>query len=260
MLKQDFRHFDEMLNALCAMLSRDKWTPNPTHTALFFRALDGYSLEEVQRAFDAHLRDPQRGRFAPVPADIIAQLEGMNGNDGRPGVEEAWATALLAQDEAATVIWTEEIAQAFGIARPVLLNGDKVGARMAFKEAYERLIAQARRERIPVRWNATIGHDKQERERVLTAAVQDGRLPMSELPALPAPNGREVLLLSAELHPDCPPDVKERLRSLREEFAARASGAYVIGQDGLEKALTSMLKEEAADKVEQALRHQRGSS
>ena len=73
-------------------------------------------------------------------------------DDGRPGADEAWAIALEALDEACSVVWCGEIQQAFAIARPVLVAGDKIGARMAFRNAYDRLVRDARVQRKPERW------------------------------------------------------------------------------------------------------------
>lgn len=57
---------------------------------------------------------------------------------------EAWAQALPAQDEANTMVWTVETRKAWFIALPILESGDKIGARMAFIEAYNREVAQAK--------------------------------------------------------------------------------------------------------------------
>jgi hypothetical protein len=159
--------------------------------AMWFRALAPYPLEAVRSALDAHLGDADRGRFLPMPADVLAQLSGF---DGRPGAEEAWATAVRAQDEADTVVWTTECAEAFGIARPVLEAGDEVGARMAFREAYERLVEEARRARRPAAWSASLGDDVRRRDSAIGDAIKRGLLPRSELPSLPAPRGPVALL------------------------------------------------------------------
>src|ERR1043165_278765 len=73
-----------------------------------------------------------RGRL--TIADVIQRLD-----DGRPGPEEAWA--MIPQDEAPSVVWTQEMASAFGIALPLM--DDPVAARMAFKEAYAKAVAKA---------------------------------------------------------------------------------------------------------------------
>ena len=181
--------------------------------AMFFRSCAAYSLEHVRAALDAHVRDPQRGRFPPVPADVIAQLQAAAENDGRPGPEEAWAIARRATDEAATVVWTAEMAQAWSVAIPLLGSRDDVGARMAFREAYQRLVAEARAGGTPPRWSASLGWDEQQRAQAIGQAVQLGYLPREELLALPAPK--------VALAP--PPEVRAKLLELRDTMAARAA-------------------------------------
>lgn len=59
---------------------------------IWLDALADRPIEDVERAFAAHLRDPQAGRFCPKPADILGQLLG--------SVEDAatmqWTLVLLA--------------------------------------------------------------------------------------------------------------------------------------------------------------------
>jgi hypothetical protein len=43
---------------------------------VWWLALRGYSLEAVRGALGAHARDPERGAFAPYPADVIRILDG----------------------------------------------------------------------------------------------------------------------------------------------------------------------------------------
>lgn len=185
--------------------------------AMFFRALADHPLDHVRAALDAHVRDAQRGRFPPTPADVIAQLQAVQRDDRRPGSEEAWAIALRATDEAATVVWTEEIAQAWAVALPVLDARDQVGARMAFREAYDRLVTDARADRKPARWSASLGWDEQQRAQAIGHAVQLGYLPREELLALPAPK----LALAPR------PGVRAKLLELRDSIAARTAEALV---------------------------------
>ena len=247
MRKADFDAFSQMLDAVCGLLSRGTYVPSPANTAMFFRALAKHSLDEVRAGFDAHVSDPQRGRFVPVPADILAQIEGLAANDGRPGADEAWAIALRAADEAETVVWTAEASQAWAIARPVLDSGDEVGARMAFRDAYNRLVEQARQHRQPATWSTSIGFDPQRREAAITAAVEAGRLPASELPQLPAPRAA-VALLGMTAAAGIPEHAREALERFREAVRQkRLSDAP--GVDGLAKQQTAELKHRAAEQV-----------
>lgn len=220
----DLTPFTQMLDAVCGLLSRGAYQPNPINTALFFRALAKYPLEAVRAGFDAHVGDPQRGRFVPTPADIVAQIEGLAAEDGRPGADESWAVAVMARDEAATVVWTEEMRQAWAVARPVMDLGDEVGARMAFKDAYARLVDDARRRRTPPSWQLSLGHDAQGRREAIERAVEAGRLPPSTLEGLPAPAGEAVALLEGPAAKAMPDWVREQFARLRERLTRRDEG------------------------------------
>lgn len=102
-------------------------------------------------------------------AEIVTRID-----DGRPGPEEAWA--VLPFDEATSVVWTEEMSKAFWIAQPLIDQGEMVAARMAFKEAYLRLLAEAREQRRPAKCSVSLGHDKDGRQPVIAAAVEKGRI------------------------------------------------------------------------------------
>lgn len=247
MKQDDFKTFTALLDATCSMLSRGNYTPNATSTALFFNALQSHSLETVKAAFSAHCQDPQRGRFAPLPADILAQITASLEADGRPDDAEAWATALRASDEASTVVWTEETAEAWGICLPVMQAGDKVGARMSFKSAYVRLVAEARDRREPIRWSVSEGHDLAGRDDVLRLAVEDGRLPVAYLPA---PRGPIAGLLELSQQRGCPEEVRERLLEIRHQILSGSGESESV--DFAEKQRTADLKAAAAELVKRA--------
>jgi hypothetical protein len=95
-------------------------------------------------------------------------------DDGRPGPEEAWA--MIPRDEASSVVWTDEMAQAWGIAQPLLDEGDQIAARMAFTERYRKLVQQARDAGKEPIWMPSLGFDLAERESVLLEAARVGRL------------------------------------------------------------------------------------
>lgn len=133
--------------------------------------LAAYPEASVLRALD-RCRKELKGRLT-----LAAVLERVEEEDGRPGADEAWSIALASADEGETVVWTDEMAQAFGVAQPVLDARDKVGARMAFRDAYERMVRDARSAGVPCRWTVSIGHDAERRAVALQAAVTLKRLP-----------------------------------------------------------------------------------
>lgn len=249
MVESEIGAFSELLDATCSMLSRGQYTPNELATEMFFTALAQFPLSEVRAAFSAHIRDTQRGRFVPTPADILAQIELAASNDGRPGPEEAWGIAARGADEAATVVWTEEIAAAWGVALPIMRLGDEVGARMAFKESYSGLVGAARRARRAIRWQASIGHDRAQRDSALREALAMGRRVegAEDLLCLPAPRDESRLLLAGPDAVAMPEGIRERLIALRDQIACGQRASL----DAQQKERTEELKREAAQRVGQ---------
>lgn len=244
----DFQAFSEMLDAVCLLLSRGSYVPSSTNTALWWRSLAGHDLAAIRAAFDAHVKDPQRGRFVPTPADILLQIEGAAKADGRPGPEEAWAVSLRCADEAATVVWTDEMAQAWGIALPIFQRGDEVGARMAFKESYTRLVEDARKARRPAAWNASLGHDLEMRSKALQEAAALGRLTHHDALALPGPRAEIPLLaMVADETSEIPDHARAALRRIAEHIAS--GQATPKSQDAAERDRTQQLQAEAKAKV-----------
>jgi hypothetical protein len=214
--------------------------------AMWFRAMSAYPLEVVQGALDAHLSDPKRGQFLPMPADVVAQIDRLVADDGRPGAEEAWALALRSTDEGDTIVWTAEAAEAMGICSPILNAGDEVGARMAFKEGYTRLVDAARRTRTGPKWSASLGHDPERRDKAIAAAVTAGQLEHSAYAALPAPRGPVHLLEHASQH-GIPENARAALLALRDWLTAPSDET---SEDFHAKAETQARKAAAAAKVE----------
>lgn len=110
-------------------------------------------------------------------ADILARIA-----DGRPDIDEAWA--MIPQSEHASVVWTDEMAQAWGAVLPLLDAGDTNGARAAFREAYARAVVEARIRREPAHWTPSLGSDVADRERALLDALRKHRLSVSHVKQL----------------------------------------------------------------------------
>ena len=211
MRREDFDEFAELLDDIYDLIgSGTNKVISGGSKSVFFNAMAPYSLETVRVALAAHCVDKVRGRFTPKPADIIEQIEASAANDGRPGGEEAWAIALQSQDENNTVIWTDEIAEAYRICRPVLESSGAISARKSFLEVYSREVAQARAEWRPAQWSISLGWDKTRHTAVMEKAVTAGLLAAPAVHALlPAPGS------------DASPDVKARaqLNGIRQMLA-----------------------------------------
>ena len=158
----------------------------PAAAVLITDDLSGYPFAEIRRAL-ARCRAELHGKL--TLAAIVDRLPSAN-KHLLPN--EAWALALRSTDESETVVWTPEIARAFGVAKPVLIGGDQVGARMAFLAAYEREAETAKAEgRQPV-WQVSLGHDQQRREMVLQEAVDTGKLAAPKVTHLLPPPERPL--------------------------------------------------------------------
>jgi hypothetical protein len=154
-----------------------------------------------------------RGRLT-----IAAVLERLD--DGRPGPNEAWA--MIPQDEDGSVVWSDEMAQAFGAAQPLISAGQTIAARSAFLEAYERLVAHARAEARPPRWTPSLGHDKRHRASAIETAQRFGRISAEHAAMLlPAPESATVTALLAAPRSAMPDEVREQLAA----FARRIKAA-----------------------------------
>lgn len=150
---------------------------------LMVHELAGYDSKALEAALRRCTRE-LRGRLRL--ADILERIPGRH-----LGPEEAWA--LCPRSEAETVVWTDEIAQAFRVARPLIEDGDMVAARMAFREAYARICAESTS---TPSWLVSLGHDVVGRSAPILEAESLGRLPQGYAAAqgsLPPPTPTQEL-------------------------------------------------------------------
>lgn len=177
MFKQDYDKFESIIGDVASMFGK---TMSTTQTAMYFRALAQYPLESMQLALDAHVCSAERGRFMPLPADLIAQLETAR-FDGRPMAEEAWSNAIKSLDENETIVWTEETAEAwYSCANELMLAGDKFNASRGFIGKYEELVLIARKQNKPIVWLVAQGYDKDKRDQVIREAYKAKKITQAQ--------------------------------------------------------------------------------
>jgi len=181
------------LNILLASLAmRDKSATAET-VGLWWNLLREYELSDVEQAFCIYLKS-REGRFSPQPSNIIEIIDAMR-PDGRLGADEAWA--MIPMDENASAVMTQEMAEALHIARPLLDAGDKIAARMSFKEAYNRIVEANKRCGIKPSWFPSLGQDKEGRDAALAEAVRLGRIGAEHAIGLLPPEKIAPMLQSA---------------------------------------------------------------
>lgn len=236
MLSQN--EMDCVIDLLCGTAEALGVTLSPNAAAIIAVDLSDHPLVLIEKSLKA-CRKEVRGKL--TMCDILSRIEAA---DGRPDKDEAWAIALASSDEFDTVVLTDEIQVALGAARPVLKLGDKVGARMAFHNAYERLVTQARSETKPVNWHLSIGFDAERRVAAVSAAVQmqripqqQGRLYLADLSHEPITEGGRAIagLLTGEVV-KASPDLRQKLDEVRKGMHAFRKASAERQAEAREKA------------------------
>ena len=193
---------------------------SPPAIGIYWTALQGYPLAEVQRAIERHVHDPDAGRYFPKPADLIRHLQRQSEDDGHPDPDEAWGLLLrLANDERETGVLTEEMRAGWQTCQPILELGDEVGARRCFLTVYARHIEDARQRNRPARWTVTLGTDPALRQQRLGEALEARRIGADQVRALlpgPAPASLDQVagLLEGPDASEQEAKTAERLRAL----------------------------------------------
>lgn len=135
-----------------------------------FRAFPKSQLKEALH------RVRMEGSGKLTPKVLLDQLDAIS---GRLGADEAFALVLKAKDETQTVVWTDEIAQAWAATYSLVQSKDQVGARMAFKQAYDRIVQDARAQMKRPAPAYSLGSDPELRRVAVTQAHEQGRLPLT---------------------------------------------------------------------------------
>lgn len=196
---------------------------SPGLAKMLIRELEAYPEAAVLQALRRCWRECTR---FPSMAEIIERIP-----DGRPGPEEAWA--MIPKDEGDSVVWTEEMAEAYGTVAKLItgewftedegrpdIKPDLIAARKAFLEKYERLVADARAERKPAKWSAAFGRDPGRRQLALKVAVEKQRIPQSEaqrlLPDASPGSAAKVLQLLGPAQATDPETLLKNIRGIKE--------------------------------------------
>ena len=214
----------EVLKAIAATAELTGTELSEAALLVFEADLSGFSDDQALAAL-TRCRRELRGRL--TVADVIDRIATAGGH---PSANEAWGLVLASLDESDTVVWTEQIAEAAGIAQPVLDVGDEVGARMAFRDAYDRIL----RERAdPPRWFPSLGSDPQRRSAALDRASRAGLLTQQHAAGLlpapkdPGPIGAALFdgkpLQLADLAPEDREGVRRNVAKLKLVLAGKSA-------------------------------------
>ncbi len=202
----------------------DKPRPDPDVIATMAEDLAlELSDEQLQRGL-SRLRKEREW----VSVKAIIELSGASSDDGRPGVETAWA--MCPKTEEASAVWTPEMAMAFQLCRSLLVEGNEIAARMVFKEQYSEIVARARANHEPVRWDVSLGWEPNGRLAALQDAIEKKRITEGHALSLLGWTQREELL--AQLPP-----------ATRKQLVGETAPSNTAFLNDFQKTLHTMLEE-----------------
>lgn len=183
----------KILEAVTATAELTGTDLSATSRAMMAEELAAYPLDSVLESL-SRCRKELRTRL--TLAEVIRRIQ-----DGRPGAEEAWASMPRTEWESAML--TAESAEALHAAQSLIDGGDEVAARMCFREVYERAVAKARADGIPVKWEFSAGWKREGRAPVLAEAVRLGRISQDRAMALLPHDAHKDFLIAAGItnHP-----------------------------------------------------------
>jgi hypothetical protein len=162
---------------------------NEKQLKLWVNELEDFSPNEIRNAL-AKIRKDESQTRPPLPAKIISEIFAY------PTADEAWA--MCPHDESKSVVWHEECRLAFGSVRHLIVEGDPVAARMAFRETYNAKVSEAKALKLRPKYSMSPGFDIAGRDDALKEAVEKNRLSreqalsFSETLQLPPPTRTQI--------------------------------------------------------------------
>ena len=198
MKNKDRNRFAEMLLGLADYYQRSL---TPAVVEIYWQGLIEYDYDDVAKVCTSHIRGNYGGTFMPKVSDIIASLDADDVN-AWPSPDEAWGIAVRTCDEADTCVVCDEIMTAREACEPVMKLGDEVGARMTFRDVFDRQRRAAIADGRKPRWWMTPGTDRTLRAQRLAEAVALKRLPPSVLVGLEAPSAEHSVVAMRRIAAD----------------------------------------------------------
>ena len=144
----------------------------------------GLTIEDFQRGIHRMSREQWPPTIPEFRSWCLPQT------DEWLGAHEAWAIAEKSigfDGEELTVVWTEQMAQAFSRCESLVKTGDKfqrAEAKRIFCDAYDRLVTQAKDQGLRPVYTTSLGIDADQRITAIQQAELDGFLPAPEAAAL----------------------------------------------------------------------------
>ena len=182
-------HAARLMNKMKAFYGKryaEQWGDIPAKdiAEAMVECLQGLTQEDFKRGY---LR-MQKSTFCPTIPEFRSWCEPKT--DDWLGSHEAWAIAEKSigfDGQELTVIWTEQMAQAFSRCEDLVKTGDKyqrAEAKKIFCDAYDRLVTQAKDQGLKPIYVTSLGMDKDQAIAAIKQAEADGFLEAPEAHAL----------------------------------------------------------------------------
>lgn len=157
---------------------------------MWCRGLERFPDGAVRRSVANHI---MTNKFKPQLADIVQGCQAQQ-DCLWIGAEEAWA--IVPKRDSETALMTKEIAEALGVAQPLLDDGDKIGARMAFKDAYTRLTERSKALGKKPEYFVSLGTDPAGRVNALADGVRTNKITIGRATELVPELAYDIVKLS----------------------------------------------------------------
>lgn len=182
-------HAARLMNKMKAFYGKkyaEQWSDIPAAEIAdaMVECLQGLTQEDFKRGY---LR-MQKSTFCPTIPEFRSWCEPKT--DDWLGSHEAWAIAEKSigfDGQELTVIWTEQMAQAFSRCEDLVKTGDKyqrAEAKKIFCDAYDRLVTQAKDQGLKPIYVTSLGTDKDQQIAAINQATVDGFLTAPDATAL----------------------------------------------------------------------------
>lgn len=159
---------NEMLSLVYLMAEYHDHEISDSKAAMLAMDLEGFTPKTISDAWVRYRKNAKNTRM-PNVGQLVELIE-----DGNPCAQIAWGMMPKSEDD--SIVWSDEMREAWAVSWPLIREGNVTGAYFAFKEAYEAAVLKCRTSGKSPKWSASFGHRKSGRELAVVEAVSTKRI------------------------------------------------------------------------------------
>lgn len=169
--KAKFKIFAKLWVSTAKLNSTVYAEPDENDVSMAFADLIAYSIEEIKTALAQFRKMPERKLTPGLIESLITGITWLT-------PEEAWTIGQKTFDDGASVVLTDEIAEAANVAKNLYCSGQKSNAKDSFSDVYQRLMIKAVSTNKKPRWFLMQADECfnriSENKKAITEAMQNG--------------------------------------------------------------------------------------